>query len=238
MNMYPATSAAPAATTWSIHTLRTPSNTNSSSSSSPATRNRRQASLDGHTLLFEKERSIDQEHQNAIQAYDLLDSIRGRQNQLGRYLQEFSTFKSNPLGSAMCNNLEDKIHQMALLISRQQVELKRIIDKYDQSLVRSESTTSRVSSLEEWEEEMQTKKFTLLPGCAELQNQEAPVTNWLSTSRMSTLKEVIEFSANDLKRIEASSLFTKYPPPPPPRKRTPSMSSLSSYNSSSYSGFL
>ncbi|KAJ1939220.1 hypothetical protein GGF37_004483, partial [Kickxella alabastrina] len=68
MNMYPATSAVPAATTWSIHTLRVPSNTNSSSSSSPATRNRRQASLDGHTLLFEKERSIDQEHQNAIQA--------------------------------------------------------------------------------------------------------------------------------------------------------------------------
>ncbi|KAJ2849649.1 hypothetical protein J3B02_003770, partial [Coemansia erecta] len=99
--------------------------------------------------------AVDAEHWQALEAQELLRSIRSRHQQLARFLQQFNEFKMNPLCGAMCADLEDKIHQMALLIRSQQAQLKRIVDAYDQRLVRSESALSRSSStLEEWEEEM------------------------------------------------------------------------------------
>ncbi|KAJ1805103.1 hypothetical protein LPJ77_004412 [Coemansia sp. RSA 2523] len=116
--------------------------------------------------------------EQAMLAHDLLASIRRRHTQLVRYLQAFNTFKANPLGGAMCAEIEEKIHQMALLIRTQQQQLKSIV---------------------QFEEE--EKEECEVP----------PASNWLAMIRVTVLKEVVEFSGNELERIERMPLLLKYP---------------------------
>ncbi|KAJ1862992.1 hypothetical protein LPJ73_000631 [Coemansia sp. RSA 2703] len=170
----------------------------------------------------------------ALKAHSLLESIHNRHQHLGRFLQEYNAFKANPLGGAMCQTIEDKIHQMALLIRGQQTELKQIIDEYD-GLTRSESTHSRVSSFEqlaELEEQEELRRSSL----PELSLEPAPV-NWMASNRAMVLREVVSFSTNELPHIEKSPMLEKYPPlPAGARSRTPSLfshsppSSLSSFS--------
>ncbi|KAJ1796392.1 hypothetical protein LPJ56_007183, partial [Coemansia sp. RSA 2599] len=178
------------------------------------------------------------ENFQAFQAQELLRSIRRRHLQLGRFLQQFNEFKMNPLCGAMCADLEDKIHQMALLIRSQQRQLKHMVDAYDQQLVRSASALSRSSStLEEWEEEMHARSASPQP----LENLDAPVTNWMATIRVTVLKEVIDFSTNDLKRIETSPLLAVRPTQllrRPPSLSGRSFSSSSASSASSFSAFM
>ncbi|KAJ2704191.1 hypothetical protein FB645_003495 [Coemansia sp. IMI 203386] len=176
--------------------------------------------------------SMDTDNFQALQARELLKSLRSRHQQLARFLQQFNEFKMNPLCGAMCADLEDKIHQMALLIRSQQVQLKDMVDAYDQRLERSTSTGS---SMVEWEEEMKAPQ--------PLEKLDAPVTNWLATIRVSVLKEVIDFSANELQRIEASSLLAKCPTqlhrrPPSLSARSFASSASSSSSASSFSAFM
>ncbi|KAJ2290617.1 hypothetical protein IWW55_006084 [Coemansia sp. RSA 2706] len=129
--------------------------------------------------------------EQARTAHDLLRSIRSRHAQLARFLQAFNAHKANPLGGAMCAELEEKIHQMALLIRTQQQQLKCIVDEYE-CLDGAGSERSE-------------------PGSWEPEAAEKPVDNWLATIRMAVLKEVVEFAGAELARIERSPLLTKYP---------------------------
>ncbi|KAJ2785752.1 hypothetical protein GGI15_001812 [Coemansia interrupta] len=169
----------------------------------------------------------------ALKAHSLLSSIHTRHQHLGRFLQEYNAFKANPLCGAMCQTLEDKIHQMALLIRGQQTELKQIIAEYDSGLVRSESTSSRVSSFEQLAEleEMEERRGNL----PELSLEPAP-TNWMASNRAMVLREVVSFSTDELPHIEKSRMLEKYPPlPAGARSRTPSLFSHSPPSSSSSS---
>ncbi|KAJ2654957.1 hypothetical protein IW148_006220 [Coemansia sp. RSA 1199] len=120
--------------------------------------------------------------EQAMLAHDLLASIRRRHTQLVRYLQAFNTFKANPLGGAMCAEIEEKIHQMALLIRTQQQQLKSIVCEFDDKAEK------------------------------EKEDEVPPASNWLAMIRVTVLKEVVEFSGNELARIERLPLLTKYPP--------------------------
>ncbi|KAJ1720703.1 hypothetical protein LPJ53_004699 [Coemansia erecta] len=173
----------------------------------------------------------------ALKAHSLLSSIHTRHQHLGRFLQEYNAFKANPLGGAMCQTIEDKIHQMALLIRGQQTELKQIIDEYD-GMGRSESTHSRVSSFEQLAEleEAEEERRASLP---ELSLEPAPA-NWMASNRAMVLREVVSFSTDELPHIEKSQMLEKYPPlPAGVRSRTPSLFSHSPpSSSSSFSAFM
>ncbi|KAJ2159672.1 hypothetical protein GGF46_002844 [Coemansia sp. RSA 552] len=85
----------------------------------------------------------------AQKAHDLLKSIRRRHVQLEQYLKSFNMYRANPLGGAMCAEVEDKIHQMALLIRTQQNQVRHIVDEYDQCLASPSSfASSRSDSLD------------------------------------------------------------------------------------------
>ncbi|KAJ2850660.1 hypothetical protein IWW36_001704 [Coemansia brasiliensis] len=127
--------------------------------------------------------------QQAQKAHELLAGIRRRHVQLARFLQSFNVHKANPLGGAMCAELEDKIHQMALLIRTQQQQLKSIVCLYDDE--------QSSGSDDEWQQE---------------EFKDSPVTNWMATIRMAVLKQVVDFSTFELPRIERSPLLLRYPP--------------------------
>ncbi|KAJ2355333.1 hypothetical protein GGF43_002743 [Coemansia sp. RSA 2618] len=145
-------------------------------------------------MLGKESMRDDTAREQAQIAHDLLASVRRRQTQLARFLQAYSTHKANPLGGAMCAELEEKIHQMALLIRTQQQQLKCIVDEHD-------GPCSDVSSEGEADD----------AGEAEVPEGSPPVSNWLATIRMAVLKEVVEFSSFEQARIEESKLLTKYP---------------------------
>ncbi|KAJ2078704.1 hypothetical protein H4R24_004283 [Coemansia sp. RSA 988] len=143
----------------------------------------------------------------AQNAHELLASIRRRHVQLAKYMQKFNGYKANPLGGAMCADLGEKIHQMALLIRTQQNQLKDIVDEYEQCSEQASSPPSLSSSRSDsmasvdWDQQRENDQVVESP----------PTTNWLATIRMTVFKEVIDFTAHDLKRIEQSSLLTRFP---------------------------
>ncbi|KAJ2609209.1 hypothetical protein H4S08_004144 [Coemansia sp. RSA 1365] len=141
----------------------------------------------------------------AQNAHELLASIRRRHVQLANYMQKFNNYKANPLGGAMCADLGEKIHQMALLIRTQQNQLKDIVDSYEQrysSPASLSSTRSDSMGSGGWEQEENEHVV-----------ESPPTTNWLATIRMAVFKEVIDFTAHDIKRIEQSSLLENFPQP-------------------------
>ncbi|KAJ2724027.1 hypothetical protein GGI07_002232 [Coemansia sp. Benny D115] len=155
------------------------------------------------------------DYQRAMECYDLMASLQERSRQLSYLLHQFGQHKANPLGGAMCADLETRIHHLALLIRGQQLHLKQLVDEYNANLFpRSSSTRSRCSSLEEyWEEEVSSSPTRTLPGSSVIGSQDVPVVNWLATTRMAILKEVVDFTCVDLKDIESSLLFIMYPRP-------------------------
>ncbi|KAJ2804943.1 hypothetical protein H4R20_002300 [Coemansia guatemalensis] len=148
----------------------------------------------------------------AQNAHELLASIRRRHVQLAKYMQKFNGYKANPLGGAMCADLGEKIHQMALLIRTQQNQLKDIVDEYEQHYQQTSSSPPSLSSSRSdsmgsvgWDQDQQKENEQVV--------ESPPTTNWLATIRMTVFKEVIDFTAHDLKRIEQSSLLTRFPQP-------------------------
>ncbi|KAJ2550323.1 hypothetical protein EV175_004114 [Coemansia sp. RSA 1933] len=158
----------------------------------------------------------------AANVHEVLESMRHRHIQLMRFFQAFNEYKANPLGGAMCSDMEEKIHQLALLIRRQQnqvLALMCLVEGVD-------------------EKDMYVPKYSL-DGEVEqpVVDTTPPATNWLATIRMTVLNEVIDFTVNDLKRIEQSELLTKYPA----KKKSPpsrSMSFSSRYSNSSCSSIM
>ncbi|PIA15706.1 hypothetical protein COEREDRAFT_81836 [Coemansia reversa NRRL 1564] len=144
----------------------------------------------------------------AQNAHELLASIRRRHVQLANYMQKFNNYKANPLGGAMCADLGEKIHQMALLIRTQQNQLKDIVDTYEQRYQQTSPpslTSTRSDSIRSvgCEQEAQKENEHVV--------ESPPTTNWLATIRMAVFKEVIDFTAHDIKRIEQSSLLEEFP---------------------------
>ncbi|KAI8322997.1 hypothetical protein GQ54DRAFT_126117 [Martensiomyces pterosporus] len=173
--------------------------------------------FDDYMELHHKEE--DSEEAKAHKAHELLSSIRDRHTQLARFLQEHRMHKANPLGGAMCQYIEHKIHQLALLIRTQQTELKRIVDSYE-NLHAHPVPVSRSSSIKDWEE-VQSRSADAFtppkeeqPGDASQKQQQDDTAqrggSWLATMRVTILKEVIDFSTNDLKRIEESPLLAGF----------------------------
>ncbi|KAJ1995530.1 hypothetical protein GGI25_001098 [Coemansia spiralis] len=128
---------------------------------------------------------------HARKAHELIESMQHRYIQLSRFLQAYNAFKANPLGGPMCAEMEEKIHQLALLLRTQQQQLKRIVGSYEDVAEEEEAA-------------------------------EAPVTDWLATIRVAVLREVVDFSTNELKRIEQSALLARYPRSSPKLARQPS----------------
>ncbi|KAJ1727171.1 hypothetical protein LPJ61_004716 [Coemansia biformis] len=131
-------------------------------------------------------------------AHELLASIRRRHVRLGRFLEAFNTYKANPLGGAMCAEVEERIHQMALLIRAQQNQLKHIIYEYEHGPADCALPMPAVAT-------------TPAADYGPCDAQSLPITNWLATVRVAVLKEVISFSINDLDRIEQSPLLVRFP---------------------------
>ncbi|KAJ1666854.1 hypothetical protein IW140_002489 [Coemansia sp. RSA 1813] len=138
----------------------------------------------------------------AAKAHKLLESMRHRHVHLARFLQAFNAFQANPLGGAMCSEMEEKIHQMALLIRTQGHQLKTIVDVFEAN----HDNASSFSDCSSFMSDDPYSSFEQQPV-----DTTPPTTNWLATIRVSVLREVIDFFANDLKRIEQSRLLKMYP---------------------------
>ncbi|KAJ2683891.1 hypothetical protein GGH99_004222 [Coemansia sp. RSA 1285] len=162
----------------------------------------------------------------AAKAHEMLESMRHRHRQLARFLQAFNAFKANPLGGAMCSEMEEKIHQMALLIRTQQHQLTAIVgifechgaedDENDGSAVgfgsTSSSLLSNASNTEATADHRLSKQKPVDTTTGAPPPATAPATtNWLATIRVSVLREVIDFSVTEVKRIEQCRLLTRYP---------------------------
>ncbi|KAJ1942361.1 hypothetical protein EC988_006511 [Linderina pennispora] len=117
----------------------------------------------------------------AKRAGALLKGIHARYRQLCVHSMKLQSFKANPLGGAMCEDIEYKMHQMALMIRSQMHDLAR---------VEAEFSELPLDVLRE----QQLKR-------------DVPSFNEPSAIRNTILKEVIEFYGNDLPRIEQSSLL-------------------------------
>ncbi|KAJ2658314.1 hypothetical protein IWW48_004080 [Coemansia sp. RSA 1200] len=161
----------------------------------------------------------------AAKAHEMLESMRHRHRQLARFLQAFNAFKANPLGGAMCSEMEEKIHQMALLIRTQQHQLTAIVDIFecdDENGSAADVDCSRCSSsllsslsndsnMEVTTEHRLNKQKPVDTTNAAPPPPATATTNWLATIRVSVLREVIDFSVTEVKRIEQSRLLTRYP---------------------------
>ncbi|KAJ2003488.1 hypothetical protein GGI04_002003 [Coemansia thaxteri] len=157
------------------------------------------------------------DEESSKKARELVASIHARIARLGAFLQSHSFYKSNPLGGAMCAEYEYRIHQMTLLICTQKAELKRIMSDFEERrLTRTASTRSGSSSLEDWEEVRAQSAAATPPAndSAAACSDSQPPANNLATIRINLLKEVIEFSTTELKRIESSPLLAVRPSSP------------------------
>ncbi|KAJ2762245.1 hypothetical protein H4S06_000767 [Coemansia sp. BCRC 34490] len=161
----------------------------------------------------------------AAKAHEMLESMGHRHRQLARFLQAFNAFKANPLGGAMCSEMEEKIHQMALLIRTQQHQLTAIVGIFEchddesdgsaavgsghsSSLLSNDSNTDAAAELRCLRKQKPVDSTTGIPPPA---TPAATTTNWLATIRVSVLREVIDFSVTEVKRIEQCRLLTRYP---------------------------
>ncbi|KAJ2494390.1 hypothetical protein GGI11_008868, partial [Coemansia sp. RSA 2049] len=159
----------------------------------------------------------------AAKAHEMLESMGHRHRQLARFLQAFNAFKANPLGGAMCSEMEEKIHQMALLIRTQQHQLTAIVGIFEchddeddgsaavggfghsSSLLPNDSNTDAAAEHRRLRKQKPVDSTTGAPPPA---TAAATTTNWLATIRVSVLREVIDFSVTEVKRIEQCRLLT------------------------------
>ncbi|KAJ1933117.1 hypothetical protein FBU59_006142 [Linderina macrospora] len=117
----------------------------------------------------------------AARAKALLKSIHARYRQLCKLSMRLQSFKANPLGGAMCEDIEYRMHQLALMIRSQMRDLARVEAEFAELPL----------------DELRQK----------LLQREVPSFNESSAIRNTILKEVIEFYTNDVPRIEQSSMF-------------------------------
>ncbi|KAJ2781564.1 hypothetical protein H4R18_002796 [Coemansia javaensis] len=155
--------------------------------------------------------SEDELRLQAQKAHELLASIRRRHAQLGRFLEDFNMHKANPLGGPMCAEIEEKIHQLGLLIRAQQIQLKHIVDEYELGpcappppcYVRYEGAVEAAAAGPDAPPSSPAASFD---------STSLPITNWLAVIRLAVLKEVVTFSIQDIDRIERSPLLARFPP--------------------------
>ncbi|KAJ1783813.1 hypothetical protein LPJ59_006491 [Coemansia sp. RSA 2399] len=145
----------------------------------------------------------------ADSAHELLESMRHRHLQLARFFQAFNEYKANPLGGAMCADMEEKIHQLALLLRRQQRQLSAVMATVEGTYVNGGHIGQHYLYGSDLEQPLEEEEVAA-----------PPATNWLATIRVTVLKEVIDFTVSEQKRIEQSELLTRYPA----KKSTPSRS--------------
>ncbi|KAJ2493049.1 hypothetical protein IWW37_000876 [Coemansia sp. RSA 2050] len=93
-----------------------------------------------------------------------LNYLKGTQRRLLLLAKQLAHYGRNPLGGAMCKEIEARMYQQMLLASRNHIELSAMVDTYNRMLEDSEATASgpqsqQSSSLADWEEVVEMAKM-------------------------------------------------------------------------------
>ncbi|KAI9469566.1 hypothetical protein LPJ78_001060 [Coemansia sp. RSA 989] len=85
-----------------------------------------------------------------------LEYLKVAHRRLNVLMKRLAHFKRNPLGSAMCKDVEANIYQQTLLIRRCHEELNMMVEQYNHM---GEEDNSQTSTRDDWEEVMQMAKM-------------------------------------------------------------------------------
>ncbi|KAJ2819967.1 hypothetical protein FBU31_005364 [Coemansia sp. 'formosensis'] len=173
---------------------------------------------------------------------DKLNYLKGTQRRLMLMAKQLAHYQRNPLGGAMCKDIETRMYQQTLLAQRSHRELIAMVESYNRKLEDSEAPTptpqSRQSSLQsDWEEVIEMAKMSVNSMCTRTPAQSSSSCETLFKSiyvvpkatasvdahthkshktfplqMTPPIEEIVELRES-LKLIEQSPLFTATPVP-------------------------
>ncbi|KAJ2850664.1 hypothetical protein IWW36_001708 [Coemansia brasiliensis] len=86
-----------------------------------------------------------------------LEYLKAAHRRLNVLMKRLAHFKRNPLGGAMCKDVEASIYQQTLLIRRCHEELNAMVEQYNH--MGDEDDSTQTSTRDDWEEVMQMAKM-------------------------------------------------------------------------------
>ncbi|KAJ2899952.1 hypothetical protein GGI21_001153 [Coemansia aciculifera] len=101
------------------------------------------------------------------ESHEKLDYLKEGQRRLVWLIKRRAHYQRNPLGGAMCKEVDMQIYQQTLLISRHFAELQKMVDEFDRELSSSSTTEASTPSPQssqrqaDWEEVMQMAKMSI-----------------------------------------------------------------------------
>ncbi|KAJ1995525.1 hypothetical protein GGI26_000945 [Coemansia sp. RSA 1358] len=107
-----------------------------------------------------------EEERLCLESRKSLKYLKDAHRRLVLLMKKLAHFKRNPLGSAMCKELETKIYQQSLLLKRFHNELNSMVEEYnrmcnrvEEGMVSTQSTLNQTSSQADWEEVIEMAKL-------------------------------------------------------------------------------
>ncbi|KAJ2082136.1 hypothetical protein H4R24_001832 [Coemansia sp. RSA 988] len=88
-----------------------------------------------------------------------LDYLKCAHRRMSVFIRRLQYYKRNPLGTAMCKDLETMIFQQSLLLRRFHYELNEMVERYNH--MNDEDDTTQTSTQADWEEVMEMAKRPL-----------------------------------------------------------------------------